>query len=36
VTPQVIRPRRNAELTLTKTGFMVGRTPVTKDRKNNR
>ncbi|MBT3435105.1 MAG: hypothetical protein HOE85_03155 [Nitrospinaceae bacterium] len=35
VTPQVIRPRRVAELTLTKTGFMVGRTPVTKGRIRN-
>ncbi len=27
VTPQIVRPRKVAELTLTQTGFMVGRTP---------
>lgn len=35
VTPQVIRPRQIAELTLTKTGFMVGRTPAPRGRIKN-
>ena len=28
VTVQIIRPQREVELTLTRTGFMVGRTPL--------
>jgi pilus assembly protein CpaC len=36
VTPRIIRPRREAELTLTRTGFMVGRIPPKNNGKKSR